>query len=32
MQFTPSGQVCGGKLTTYLLEDVRVTKQMRNER
>ena len=32
MQFTPSGQVCGGKLTTYLLEGVRVTKQMRNER
>ena len=24
MQFTPSGQVCGGKLTTYLLEGVRV--------
>ena len=29
---TPAGQICGGKLTTYLLESVRVTKQISGER
>ena len=28
----PAGQICGGKLTTYLLESVRVTKQVPGER
>jgi myosin heavy subunit len=29
---TPAGEICGGRLTTYLLESVRVTRQLKGER
>ena len=32
LHVSPGGQICGGRLTTYLLETVRVTRQLAGER
>lgn len=32
LRFTSTGVACGGSITTYLLESVRVTRQMKAER